>query len=534
MVLCGLISAGLGLPACGDDSAPNPPMEPFTLEAAPGGVRRLTTSQIQYSVEYLLGSEAAAAVSLWRDPQLLGFESIAAAELAISAGNVDTLETILPIGIDASLLDPSHVATFAPCVMQSPTPECYDEVATKFGRVAWRRPVDDEERARLVAIAQDAQAWGSGDFDTGLRYELSAILQSPNFLYVVELGEGTGPRRKLTPDELASRMSFFLLHRTPDLELLDAADAGELAETEGVRAQARRMLALPEAKRSLDRFYAELYTIRDLSNVSKDPVLYPEWNAELAASMQEEMLRFIGDIVWTRDADARELFTSNTTFVDARLALLYKVSPPAVGWKTITFPEGEGRGGLLGQAGYMARLAHPDRTSPTRRGKFFWEALMCEPLGAPPPGVNTTIPPEAPDQPRTMRQKLEAHKANGSCASCHDKLDSIGLAMEHFDSMGRYRVDDRGLTIDTQGEYGDLGEFASPADLGKILGESDQAMQCIVKSFWRQSTGHVETEGEADSLAALNASFEEEGFRIQSLLVELCANPAFRTVNEPR
>jgi hypothetical protein len=534
VLLCGSTGAGLLGAGCGDDGTAGPPMEPFSFEPAPGGVRQLTTSQIQYSVEYLLGSDAASAVQLWRDPQLLGLESIAANELAISASNVDMLETVLPIGIDVSLEDPSHVGAFAPCVMQSPTPECYDEVATRFGRVAWRRPVEDDERARLVAIAKAAQDWGSGDFDVGLRYELSAILQSPNFLYVVEVGQGSGPRRTLAPTELASRMSLFLLHRTPDVELLDAADAGELDSSEGVRAQARRLLALPEAKRSVDRFYAELYTIRELSNVSKDPALYPEWNAELAASMQEEMLRFIDDIVWTRDADARELFTSNTTFVDARLALLYQVAPPATGWKTVTFPEGEGRGGLLGQAGYMARLSHPDRTSPTRRGKFFWEALMCEPLGSPPPGVNTTIPPEEPNKPRTMREKLEAHKANGSCASCHDKLDSIGLSMEHFDAIGRYREDDRGLTLDTHGDYGDLGEFDSPASLGKILGESDDAMACIVKSFWRQSMGHVETEGEADSLDALTERFEGGGYSIQSMLVELCANPAFRTVNEPK
>ncbi|HTJ84920.1 MAG TPA: DUF1592 domain-containing protein [Polyangiaceae bacterium] len=497
-------------------------------------MRLQTTSQMRYSIEYLLGSDAAATLDLWQDQQIHGFESIAAAELALSATNVDTLESILGATIDTSLEDPSNVARFAPCVMQSPTTACYEEVATKLGRVAWRRAVDDDEKARLVAIAEAAQEWGAGDFDTGLHYELSAIFQSPNFLYIVELGTGDGAKRPLTSNELATRMSFFLVHRTPDVELLDAADAGKLDEPDGIREEAKRMLQLPEARRSVDRFYSELYLIRDLTNVSKDAALYPEWNASLAKSMQEEMLRSIQDVVWTRDADARELFTSKSAWVDDNLAVLYGVTPPGTGWKQVELPDGQGRGGILGMAGYLARFAHPDRTSPTRRGRFFWEKLLCEEIGDPPPGVITTIPPDDPNAPKTMREKLEVHKQNGSCSSCHTRLDGVGLTMEHFDSIGKYRETDRGLEIITDGSHPDLGDFASPADLGQILHDNDSAAKCMVRNFWRQSMGHIETDGEADSIELLEKSFADDGYRIQDLMVELVANPAFRNVDAPK
>jgi len=528
-----------GFVGCGDDTGSGTGgsgagVPQFELQPAAGGVRLLTTSQMRYSVEYLLGSDAAAVLDLWQDQQIHGFESIAAAQLALSATNVDTLESVTGASIDRSLEDPSHIARFAPCVMNDPSTACYDEVAEKFGRVAWRRSLDADEKARLAAIGQAGQQWGAGDFDAGLHYELSAILQSPNFLYIAELGEGDSSTRKLTANELASRMSFFLVHRTPDVELLDAADGGDLDTDDGIREQAHRMLQLPEARRAVDRFYSELYLIRDLSNVSKDATLYPEWNASLAKSMQEELLRSIQDLVWTRNADFRELFNSNETFVDSNLALLYGVASPGVGWKKVTLPDGQGRGGLLSKPGYLARFAHPDRTSPTRRGRFFWEKLLCVEIGDPPPGVITTIPPDDPNKPQTMREKLAVHKENGSCSSCHTRLDGVGLTMEHFDSVGRYRETDRGLEIITADSNPDLGDYASPADLGQILHDDDQAANCMVQNFWRQSMGHVETDGETDSIALLDKSFSASGYRVQDLMVELCANPAFRNVDAPK
>ncbi len=511
-------------------------VEKNTVPSA-GGVRRLTSSQMRYSVEYMLGADAAALFDVWDDAQLSGFESIAAAELALGANEVSTLETVVTQVVDQALLDPSHLARFAPCVVQNPNAACYDEVATKFARVAWRRKVDADEQARLVAIANQGNAWGPqwgfDAFKTGLKYELMAILQSPNFVYISELGSQDGTYRRLNQHELASRMSFFILHQTPDVELLDAADAGALGDDDGVRKQARRLLTLPEARRSIDRFYSELFLIRDLTNISKDPAKYPQWNGAIARSMQEEMLRFMQDVIWTRNADIREVFTANTTFVDANLAPIYGVTAPASGWAPVTLPAEHARAGILGRAGFLARFALPALASPTRRGRFFWEKLMCEPIDPPPPGVDVAIKPDPPGGHITMKQKLEEHYQNESCRGCHLRLDTAGLALEKLDAVGAYRATDEGLTIETNFTYGNLA-FASATDLGNILAADERATACVVTNLWRQSMGHMETEGEAAALEALNEAFAAGGYRVQDLLVEMAVSPAFQLVADPK
>ncbi|MFO0550826.1 MAG: DUF1592 domain-containing protein [Polyangiaceae bacterium] len=526
---------------CGDDSPVGPggaggegggAPDPFELTPESGGIRRLTASQMRYSIEYLLGSQAALSFDVWVDQQLHGFESIAARELAVGANDVSTLETALGQSIDASLTDKSYVARFAPCVTTTADTACYGDFIDGFGRAAWRRPVEEDERARLLAIATDAQTWANGDFATGLRYAMLAIFQSPNFVYIAEVGEPdeTTGFRKLTSYELASRMSFFLLHRTPDVELLDAVENGSLDTDDGIRAEARRMLALPEARRSLDRFFSELYFIRDLTDVSKDPTAYPQWNDELATAMQEEMLRFLQDIVWTRDADAREIFTSKDTFVNPLLAGIYGVNAPASGgWAKVTLDDSQGRAGLLGKAGFLARFAHPKLTSPTRRGRFFREKVLCREIPPPPPGVNQSLP--EPTEPKTMRERIEAHALNDQCAGCHNLMDPIGLAYEHFDAMGLYRDKENGLDIDTAGKSGDL-EFDDATDLAQLA--ADNGARCFVQNFWRQSMGHLETAGEEDAINLLEKSFEKGGYSLQDMMVELCTNPGFKTVGEPK
>jgi hypothetical protein len=533
-----LAAVGLGL-GCGDSSSDDDPdggggqggggIDTFTLEPAAGGIRVLTSSQLRYSLEYILGVDAAAGFEVWSDSQLHGFESIGAAELALGSNDISTLETEVTQAVDAALLDVAHLAAFVPCVQSSPDAACYTTVATELGRIAWRRPMEADEIARLVAIAEQGQTWGGGDFDVGLKYQLMAVFQSPHFIYMPEIGEGEPGMRVLGPYELASRMAFFLQHRTPDVTLLDAAESGGLADDEGIRAQARRLLATPEARRGLDRFFGELYLIRDIPLVSKDATLFPEWTESLALSMQEEMLRSLQDVVWTRDADAREIFTSEDTFVDATLAAFYGVTGGGAGWTKVVIPGGQERFGLMGKAGLMARFAGNDETSPTKRGRFFRERIMCREIPAPPAGVDTTLDP--PTGPMTMRQRLEPHRSDESCAGCHALVDPIGLAYEHFDGIGRYRETDEGLEIITADESLGL-EFEGPTDLAQIA--RDSAAACLAQSFWRQSMGHVETDGEADSLALLEESFAEQGYSLQSLMVELTVSPAFKRVGEPK
>lgn len=512
-----------------------PPPAEMQVAPAPGGLRRLTGTQIINSVSDLLGPSAASQLSLPDTPQLHGFESIAAAELTTTSNEVANFEFTFTSALDAALADLSTVSGIAPCVA-TPSDACYAEVAEQFGRRAWRRPLDADEIGRLTNLGNAGRAWASGDFDQGLKYELLGILQSPNFLYMVEIGEldpKTG-QRNLTGWELATRMSFFLVHRTPDAALLDAAEKGDLATDDGIRAAANRLLDEPEAQAALDRYFGELFYLRDLPDVQKDPTTFPEYDDALAASMEEGTLRFLRDLVWTRNADARELFTSPDVFIDAKSAPIYGQASPATGWAKVTLPPDQKRAGLLGQIGYLARFAHPSLTSPTRRGRFVQERLLCNEIPPPPPGQNTSIPEEPPGQPMTMKQKLVQHETDPKCASCHLDMDPIGFALENYDGIGRFRADDRGLPLDTTGTVGNIGSFASAQDLGALLHDNPAATTCMIKNFIRGSMGHLESKGESEAVTALDKSFATSGYSMKSLMAELCTSPIFRRVGDPK
>lgn len=538
--LVGLAVGSMGLVGCGGDDTtlfpPDPP-PPDTMDIlpAPGGVRRLTGSQITNSVTDLLGVQAAAAIELPTDPQLHGFESIAAAELTVTSTEVANFEATFTDAIDASLADLGTVAAIAPCV-SNPTDACYAEVAEKFGRMAWRRALDNDELGRLSGIGAAGKTWANGDFDQGLKYELMAIMQSPNFLYIVEVGdadEASGHRR-LNQYELASRMSFFLLNRTPDGPLLDAADGSALGTDEGIRAQALRLLAKPEAVTALDRYYGELYFIRDLSDVQKDATLYPEYTTLLATSMQESAYQFLRDIVWTRNADAREVFTSTDVFIDSTTAPIYGLTGPTQGWARATLGPDQKRAGMIGQIPFLTRFAHPGLTSPTRRGRFIQEKLLCNEIPPPPPGQNTNIPEEPPGMPMTMKQKLTQHETDEKCAGCHVQMDPLGFGLENYDAIGRFRADDRGLPLDTTGSVDNLGSFASSADIGGLLHDNSDAAECMVRNFIRGSMGHLDTNGEHEAVLALDKAFADGGYSTKGIMAELCVSPAFRLVDEPK
>jgi len=540
IALAAATTIGLSAAGCGDDSTddlfpPPPPPNPLEVQPAPGGLRRLTVNQLKNSLDDLIGSENVALMQLPDHAPVHGYYSIDAAENAYATTDITAFESSFTAAVDNLLTNLTPVEKYAPCVA-APTDACYEEVARKFGRSAWRRPMTDDEVATLVSLGNEGKTWGMGDFDTGLKYELLAILQSSNMLYITEIGEPGDPSgyRKLTQYELASRMSFFLQDRAPDPTLLDVADQGKLATDEDIRAQADRMLETPEARSALAEFYGQAFLLDTITSETKDPSKFPQFGAPLVAAMKQSVLAFVDDIVFTRDADAREIFTSQNYFVNADLAPLYGMSVAGTSMQKVTIPADQKRAGILGQAGFLAHFAHASISSPTRRGRFVQENLLCNDLPAPPPGQNTNIPPDPPGMPQTMKQKLTAHEADASCATCHQRMDPIGFALENFDAIGAFRATDNGLTLDTTGHVVELGDFASAVDLGNALAASDDAMKCVVKNFIRSSMGHLESKGETEAIAALAKSFADGGYHMKSLMAELCLSPAFKLVDEPK
>jgi hypothetical protein len=551
--ILGLLSAvALAGPGCADDSSAlfgdssgsgaaggaggAGGSEPEPITPAPGGARRIIARQYVESVRTLLGDAAAAAASAPADQQLLGLETIAASTLATPPAYIESYETSARDVALAAVADPATVAKLRPCSpVGADDPACMRKVVEAFAPLAWRRPLTEEETVRLTA-AGSAGALAFGSFEAGMRNVLSAVLQSPYFLYIIELGEPDPDNpavRRLTPSELVTRMSFFLVNSTPSQALLDAAALGALDDEAGIRAVAAQLVAQPEARTALDAFYDEVYQLRNLATVPKSAELFPEFTPTARAAMRLETLLLISDVVWQRDADAREILNANYTFVNDELAAIYGF--PAVGTSglvKVTPPADQQRAGFLTQGSFLARASHAESTSATRRGAFVQDSLLCSPIPPPPPGVN----PDFVDDgvPKTAKQKLEQHQTDESCASCHTLMDPIGFALEPFDAVGRHRTTDLGMPIDATGDVVGLGAFNGPAELAALVHDDPRSGTCMMTKLYRHSIGHYEETGEMAAVDDLATKFAASGYSIKSLLVELCASPAFRLVSDPK
>jgi hypothetical protein len=397
-----------------------------------------------------------------------------------------------------------------------------------FGRRAFRRPLDDEELGRYVSLAEDA-ATTLGDFHAGLEFAVAALLQSPNFLFRVEVGEpdpSDSSRLRYTGYEMASRLSFLFWNTTPDDVLLDAAEAGELVTTAGLVGQVARLLDDPRTRAAMSNFHAERLGIEGLEMITKDAELFPAMSPALASSMREDILRTLDYLAFEEPADFRSVFDTRVAFVDGALAGLYGLPAPASGIERAELPADELRLGLLGKAGLLAQNAHVTQTSPTLRGKFVRERVLCQSIPAPPNNVVTIIPEPNPDAP-TMRERLAAHREVASCAACHALMDPIGLAFENFDAIGRYRDTDDGHALDTSGDL-DGATFADPKQLASLLRGLPEASDCLVRQLYRYAVAHVESAGEIPVIDALAQDFERSDYGFAELLSAVVQSDGFR------
>lgn len=519
-----------------DDTAGTDTDGPIDIDVIPppGGMRRLTPEQYVKSVSLILGEAAAEAADPPPLPQLGNLDSQTAVSEPLTPVDIEDYESsAMAIGTQV-MNDPSVLAELTPCINTSPDQACFETIAQDLGRYAWRRPLIAEEVDTLVGIATAGQEWGEGDFLTGVKYEVSAILQSPNFLYVVEVGEEVeGGIRELDQYELASRLSFFLLGHTPDMSLLDAAEAGGLGGDAQIQAVAAEMLERPEARERLAEFFGELYRLRDLENKGKDAELFPTFTPELAAAMRQETLLLIQNVVFEEESPFIGIFDASYTFVNDELAAHYGFDPPAFPWQLVGLPPEQGRSGLLTQGAFLSVFSHPDINSPTRRGLFVQETLLCTEIQPPPPDVNPM--PPTPTEGQTLREWLEEnHNADEGCYACHALMDPAGFAFERFDAVGVFRQLDNGLPIDSTGDISGLGTFANASELASLVRNDPRTANCAVRNLYRSTLGYHEGLDQADGIAALDSQFTASDYNYKQLMIELTLSPLFRLVDAPK
>jgi Protein of unknown function (DUF1592)/Protein of unknown function (DUF1588)/Protein of unknown function (DUF1595)/Protein of unknown function (DUF1585)/Protein of unknown function (DUF1587) len=516
---------------------PTPPAAVFV----PGGssLRRLTVAQYRNSVRDLLGAATTLPSDLESDTALDGFASIGAARVPLSAIATEQFETAALALAHQALSNAATRVAFVGCTPAGTTDDaCARAFVTRFGRRAWRRDLAVDEIARYSTVATSASTMLK-DFWGGLEYGLAGLLESPHFLYREELGAPDptdATRRLFTGYELASRLSFLVVNSTPDDTLLDAAKAGKLATPAGLGAEAQRLLALPAAHDSIGNFFTELYQLDDLDSLPQSATAFPQLTPTLGASMRGETLHVLDDLVFGGAQDFRGLFDTTTTYANAELAKVYGLSGiTGTAFQKVTLPANGPRAGFLGQASFLARGSHADSGSPTRRGKFIREVLLCTAVPSAPPDVNTTFPVDVPGAaPTTTRQKLEKHRTAGtSCAACHSVMDPIGLALENFDGIGVYRTMEAGQPIDASGSLDGV-DFTDARGLAAALKNHKNLASCVARGLLRYTIAHIETTGEQPVVDALAQQFAHDGYQFRSLIASVVASASFRYTGAPQ
>ena len=369
---------------------------------------------------------------------------------------------------------------------------CAKKIIAALARQAYRRPVADADTEDLLSIYQKGR--NKGDFEAGIRTVIEAILSDPEFVFRFERtpnGVAPGSNHRIGDLELASRLSYFLWSSAPDDELITVASQGKLKDPQVLEHQVRRMLADPKSEALSKVFAAEWLHLQNLKDVQPDVYQYPNFNKNLAESMRVETELFF-DSIAREDRSVLDLLTANYTFVDEILAKHYGI-PDVLGtrFRRVALSD-PNRFGLLGQSSILTLTSIATRTSPVQRGKWVMIVLLGTPPPPPPPNVPLLKENEENAKASSVRERMEQHRKNEPCRSCHQLMDPIGLALENFDAVGAWRAKDSGVMVDANGRMFDGTVLDGPVSLRKaILGHSDAFIQTFTENLLAYALGRV-------------------------------------------
>lgn len=501
------------------------------------GLRRLTHSQYNNTVRDLIGDYSRPADRFPPEDFVGGFKN-----QTRSQGIPPVLEDAYSRAAERMALNAfraGDVNNLIPCKPASARDaKCREQFVRAFGERAFRRPLTSVEVQRYTELFA-TQAAKAGKFLEGARVVVEAMLQSPKFLFHVTPGEASAFRDYA----IANRLSYLLWDTMPDRALLDAAANGDLRTADGLERVARTMLEDKRARQAVDEFFSQWLRFDRMVGAAKDDGRYPAFTPELAAMMVQETKMLLGDLVW-ENRNFMDAFTADYSFLNADLARLYGLPEPPGEFERVMFPADFPRAGILGQATFLASTTGPVETSPTARGLFVREHLLCQVVPNPPPGVNTTLPEPTADAVRAKRERLLQHVENPSCSGCHRLMDPIGFGLEKYDAIGAWREKEKlevggeaggrpgklvEVEINAVGEIAGLpnSTFGDSRALGRVLASSPVCQDCVVKQMFRYAFGRPETPADRASIAAVAAAFRTSGFKFKEMLISLVRAPQF-------
>ncbi len=395
---------------------------------------------------------------------------------------------------------------------------CFRQILETFTRRAWRRPATPSELDRLMGFLPLVKAQGDS-FDVAARVALQAVLLSPNFLFRVEVSPD-----RLADFELASRLSYFLWSSTPDDALLDLAASGALQNPAVVAQQVDRMLADGRAQALVENFAGQWLETRAVAEVQPNEVYGPFPDA-LREDLRKETQLFFRAFL-EEDRPVREMLDADFTFLNDRLADHYGLPRPGSQALTrVSLAPGSGRGGLLTQGSFLTITSHADRTSPVKRGQWVLAHLLCKAPPPPPPEVENLG--EGAVNGKTLRERMEQHRADPTCSGCHAVMDPIGFGLENFDAVGRWRTTDDGYPIDATGELPGGLTFDGVEELSRIIKEDPKLTACVARNLMIFALGRGASEKDACAIRKVADRADAQGGTLKDLVHAVAQSELF-------
>jgi hypothetical protein len=469
-------------------------------------VRQLTRWEYRNSVRDLFPRATVPTVELPPDTAVAGFDNASAAQ-GMTSQSVDQYLAAAELVADAVTRPLSQI-------VDCETETCLVTFAHSLAQRAYRRALTSEERTRYAAFIHQLMPVHGGQ--STLAAFIQMVLQSPHFLAKPETSAPEFAGRDgviaLDGEAVAARLSFFFWGSIPDDALREAAASGALGTSDGVEAQARRLLADPRARDGVSHFYGQWLAFAKLDTLSPDATVVPEFSSRMKDALVASYVKFADRWFWDSDATTRTLFSDRRGEVDATLVPLYGATlDPAQ------------RSGLLTQPGFLAGFSHPRLSAPVLRGVYVLERVLCEEIGAPPPGVNDNTA-AASSGPLTTRQRYAAHVSAPACASCHTRIDGIGFGLEDYDLVGRFRTTENGLPIDASGQIFER-PFSGGVALSAQLADSRQVEACAARQVYRFALGQEE---QLVDHCTLEATMARAGGSVRELMIAVAKSDATR------
>jgi hypothetical protein len=514
------------------------------ITAGQAVTRRLTAEQYQNIVREVFGGDIDLGGRFEPDLRVDGLLAVGASHVSITAAGMEQYDA-MGRAVASQVVDKNHREALLPCRPSSETDaddKCAGEFLGKVGRLLYRRPLTDKQLQAYVSAASKATAI-THDFYEGVALSLSGMLSAPEFLFREERTESDPDHSgayRLDAYSRASQLSFFLWNSAPDSKLLSAAEDGDLYKKRGLARQVDRMMASPRLEAGVRAFFVDQFRFDEFETLAKDAALFPKFSAQVAADAREQTLRTVVDVVLTRNADYREIFTTKKTFLTPELGGIYRVpifkdgpngSPDD--WQPYEFPADDPRGGILTQVAFTALHSPAGRGSPTIRGKAVREIALCQKVPAPPGDVDfTNFEQSSAKGVTTARERLALHATNPTCAGCHKIMDPIGLALENFDGGGEFRTTEGGLHIDASGKLDGVA-YQDAGGLGKAIYQNSAATSCLVDRLSARALGRVPGTAERKWTTDLKQDFVASGYRLPALMREIAVSNVLYMVSAP-